>query len=419
MGRAKKRTRIVAKESAALRITVRPLHYEKNGRFYTSYLVQGWKENGKWKKKQFKDEDKAKTFAALKEIEIKNQGRSVRMVNTSLTDKQVQEAEGAFEKLGDTYSLSEAVEFFLKNNRPPDYTITLSDGLSIYLEECEQNGVRPRTITGKRSVLTLFASEADYPLVHEVTPAVIQAFLKGLKSKDGLSSASRKTWNNYRNELNHFFKWASENHLATNRPWCFSNPVESVRNYTAKQVAEQSSPIKITSPKNVQHLLSVLMRWRGGCLVKCYALAYLAGIRPDGELRKLSTREDELINFKTRTIHLPADVSKTKQLRQIAICEALAKWLEAYRSFPIIPTNFDRINKRFRKHFKIEHDETRHSFISFHVALHRSVGDAALQAGNSESIIRKHYLNHQPEEEGAAFFSIVPSDNNRKAIIQT
>lgn len=417
MGRTKKRTRIVASDSAAVKITVRPMQYEKNGAYYTSYLVQGWKEDGKWKKRQFKDEEKAKTFAALKEIEVKNKGRAVRMVNTSMTDEQVKEAETAFEKLGKTYSLSEAVEFFLKNHRAPDFTIPFSDGLRIYLDDCEQNGVRPRTITGKRSVLSLFSREKNDPLVHEVTAPTIQAFLKSLRAKDGISPATRKTWNNYRNELNHFFKWAGESDLATHRPWCFSNPVESTRIFTAKQVSEQRSPVAITSPDDVQHLLTVLLRWRDGCLAKCYALAYFAGIRPDGELRKLGKREKELINLKTKTIHIPSEVSKTKEARQVAISDSLAAWLEALEDKPLVPRNFDRLMKRARRNFKLSHDETRHSFISYHVALHRSVGDAALQAGNSESIVKKHYLNLRPQDEGADFFAILPELETHKAIL--
>ena len=419
MSRAKKRTRIVAKDSSPVRVTVRPYNYEKKGIYYTSFLVQGWKENGKWKKREFKDEQEAKTFAALKEIGVKNKGRAVRMVNTSMSDDQVKEAETALEKLGKSYSLSDAVEFFLKNHRSPDFTISFVAGMRIYLDECEQGGVRPRTIIGKKSVLSLFARETSNPLVHEVTPPTIQAFLRSLRAKDGMTAATRKTWNNYRNELNHFFKWAGESDLVTHRPWCFSNPAASVRIFTAKQVSEQRSPVAITSPDEVQRLLSVLLRWRGGCLAKCFALAYFAGVRPDGELRKLAKREKELINLKTRTIHIPADVSKTKEARQVKISDSLAAWLKALEERLIVPTNFDRLMKQARKHFQLSHDETRHSFISYHVALHRSVGDVALQAGNSESIVKKHYLNLRPQEEGAVFFSIVPDLSKRKAIVST
>jgi hypothetical protein len=42
------------------------------------------------------------------------------------------------------------------------------------------------------------------------------------------------------------------------------------------------------------------------------------------------------------------------------------------------------------------------------VAKFRSLGEAALQAGNSESIIRKHYLDLKSETEAEQFFGILP-----------
>jgi hypothetical protein len=70
-----------------------------------------------------------------------------------------------------------------------------------------------------------------------------------------------------------------------------------------------------------------------------------------------------------------------------------------------------------RKHFELTHDEARHSFISYHVALHRSIGDAALQAGNSEGIVKRHYLNPHTQDEGSAFFRTVPDTAARKATL--
>lgn len=51
----------------------------------------------------------------------------------------------------------------------------------------------------------------------------------------------------------------------------------------------------------------------------------------------------------------------------------------------------------------------RHTFISMFVAKFRSKGEAALQAGNSEGIIRRHYLNLKSLEEAEQFFGILPS----------
>ncbi|HVU34670.1 MAG TPA: hypothetical protein VHE61_14645 [Opitutaceae bacterium] len=42
------------------------------------------------------------------------------------------------------------------------------------------------------------------------------------------------------------------------------------------------------------------------------------------------------------------------------------------------------------------------------VAKFRSMGEAALQAGNSESIIRRHYLDLKTPAEAEDFFGIVP-----------
>jgi hypothetical protein len=58
--------------------------------------------------------------------------------------------------------------------------------------------------------------------------------------------------------------------------------------------------------------------------------------------------------------------------------------------------------------FGLTHDVLRHTFISMFVAKFRSIGEAALQGGNSEGIVRKHYLDLKSEGEAERFFSIAP-----------
>ena len=397
-------------------LTIREHHEIKHGKGYSSFLVQGWKENGKWKRKKFKLRKDAERFVALKVVELENEGRSQRMVLSPLSDEQIQEAVEAFDQLGSTYSLKQAVTFFLKNHREPGFTIKMDEAYKTYLEEKESEGVRARTLVQSKSVLKQFDEVNNSPYVHEVTSQMLQSFLKDIRAKDGISPAKRKTWNNYRNELNLFFTWAGAQDLRTKRPWVFVNPVDDVHVFTAKQVAEQKPEVITTSTEDVEKMFSVLMRWRGGILVKCFALSYFAGIRPDGEMKRLSPREKELINLATGVIKIPANVSKTKEARQVTITKNLAKWLKAYPDTPIIPKNFDRLMKQARKHFELSHDETRHSFISYHVALNRSVGDAALQAGNSEAIVKKHYLNLYTVAEGKKFFKIIPDLKRRIAV---
>lgn len=438
MSRTAKRTRTVAQKTAAVKITIRPLMREKDGQVWLTHLVQGWKENGKWMRRQFSDQAEAERFAALKRVEMENKGRSQQMILSSLSQTQHDEAVRAFDALGETYSLGDAVAFYLKHHRCPEFTIRLNDAVKHYLDEKERDGLRPRTLKGIGWTLGLFSIATDNPLVHEVTPQQVEAFLRGLRAKNGTDKASRRSWEIHRGALHAFFVWSATRDPASNRPYTFSNPVESIRKFSARQVREeQDAKPATTLPGDVLRLFSCLMRWRGGVLVKPYAYLYFAGLRPDElkriagmredelnrkeglspeERKRLGSREAELVNLKTRTITVPANVSKTRHERQINISDNLAAWLEAFPG-EMIPVNFEALNKKVRKHFNLSHDEARHSFISYHVAHHRSIGDAALQAGNSEAIVKRHYLNTHTREEGAEFFRIVPDLERRLAVL--
>jgi len=70
--------------------------------------------------------------------------------------------------------------------------------------------------------------------------------------------------------------------------------------------------------------------------------------------------------------------------------------------------NFDKRVKAIRKEFKLGHDVLRHTFITFHVAKFKSVGATSLQAGNSEAIVRRHYLKMVAENEAKQFWGIKP-----------
>jgi hypothetical protein len=369
--------------------------------------VQGWQENGKWQRRRFKDRGDADRFAASLTVQQENKGRAQRLVLSPLTDQQHDEALQAFNSLKGTYPLADAVAFFLKHHRPPEFTIRLVDATKLFLDHKERDGLRPRSIRGIQVTLKLFATTTDNPLVNEVTPQAVEAFLSGLRARNGLDRAKLRSWEIHRGALHAFFAWCATPDSGSNRPFSFSNPVAEVRKFSARQVREeQDARPATTSPTDVRRLFSVLMRWRGGVLVRPYAMLYFAGIRPD-ELKRMAGREDDLVNLKTRAITIPANVAKTRLERQIDISENLAAWLKAFPG-NLIPTNFEALNKKVRKHFELSHDEARHSFISYHVALHRSVGNAALQAGNSETIVKRHYLNTHTRDEGGEFFRIIP-----------
>ena len=148
----------------------------------------------------------------------------------------------------------------------------------------------------------------------------------------------------------------------------------------------------------------------GGRWVPYFALCLFAGIRPgvpDGEITKLKPDD---VNLDAGIISISAEVSKVREPRKVTIQPNLAAWLKAYPldKFPIIVGNFKKRRQRFAKQFGLTHDVLRHTFISMFVAKFRSIGEAALQAGNSESIIRRHYLDLKTTAEAEEFFGILP-----------
>ena len=79
--------------------------------------------------------------------------------------------------------------------------------------------------------------------------------------------------------------------------------------------------------------------------------------------------------------------------------------------------NFQQRRAKFAKRFGLTHDVLRHTFISMFVAKFRSIGEAAIQAGNSESIIRRHYLDLKNAAEAEQFWAILPQHTARDNVV--
>jgi hypothetical protein len=121
------------------------------------------------------------------------------------------------------------------------------------------------------------------------------------------------------------------------------------------------------------------------------------------------------VRLENNAVTIEPWVSKVNMRRLVTIQPNLVAWLRAYPldKFPIVPPKDKMKNlagklSRIRTRFGLAHDVLRHTFISMRVAKFRSMGDAALQAGNSETIIRRHYLNVTTPQEVDAFFGILP-----------
>ena len=156
--------------------------------------------------------------------------------------------------------------------------------------------------------------------------------------------------------------------------------------------------------------MSFVEGYAGGQFVPYFALCLFAGIRPclvSGEISKL---KPEHVRLDAGIIQIGAEISQVKMKRHVTIQPNLAAWLRAYplEKYPVMPCGIQGHRAKIAKMFGLSHDIMRHTFISMFVAKFRSMGEAALQAGNSEGIIRKHYLDLKHPSEAEQFFAIVP-----------
>jgi hypothetical protein len=199
-----------------------------------------------------------------------------------------------------------------------------------------------------------------------------------------------KNWRNHRADLGAFFSWA----LCKPRQWIPENPILGVG------VPELPIKVpKILSAKTAQEIMAYVETIEDGRLSAIYALLLFAGIRPDGEMNRISKivesgRAHEIFAICPEQIYLGPEITKTGSPRWIDIESNLEKWMARYQP---VARHFDmRLHNRYarliKKKFEIPKNAFRHNFDSFYAKKHGSAKTNEA-AGHNEKIATKHYRN--------------------------
>ncbi|WP_145928723.1 site-specific integrase [Termitidicoccus mucosus] len=370
----------------------------KNSNGTTAWRVDG-RLHGVRIRKNFKTREEAAAEKASLEIKALQTSAGMRQIATTLTEEQAREAEALFQRMtGKTHSLSFYVDFAIEHYREPEHQKTLAAAIAEYVAAKEHEFDQQYISLPQLNRITwdLRRLEKQFPKksVAEITVPELVVFL-------GSRKPCMKTFNNQRGTLGTFFKFCFH------RGWVTENPILKVPHYRIRQ---RRGAAKTFSTAQAQELMEHFETFEGGRWIPYFALCLFAGIRPgvpDGEITKIKPED---VSLKTGIIHVSAEASKVREPRKIVIQPNLAAWLRAYPldKFPIVVGDFQKRRAKFKDRFHLTHDVLRHTFISMFVGKFRSIGEAAIQAGNSESIIRKHYLDLKSTEEAEAFFSIMP-----------
>ena len=295
----------------------------------------------------------------------------------------------ALSRLGGA-SLLDAVEAFIKST-PGKTDKTIPVLVEAYVASLKGD-VSEQYLVRVRNRLRRFAARFTGKL-HEVCADEIEKWIKGF----GLGKRAR---NNERAAVIAFSNWAKDRgYLPEGRD------VEASK---IKKVATTTT-IAIFPVETVAKLLEALREERPE-LLPYAALGIFAGVRPF-ELMRL--RFETALRWNFKDIEITAEEAKIGPRRLTKMFPNLAEWLADYRdkTGPLAPRNAHEKLSRFvdKKGIEWSPDVMRHSFISYAVAFTESVGAVALWAGNSEAVIKKHYLKRVTKDEGKAFFAILPN----------
>lgn len=184
--------------------------------------------------------------------------------------------------------------------------------------------------------------------------------------------------------------------FAITRGYCQASPVASV-----ERPAKAPAPVPaLHTPDQVKAVLEAARRADPDAC-RHLALRYFCGLRTSEALRL------EECHIGARFVEVPGWASKTRSRRLVDIPDNLRAWLALPGRLPM--TNEKRA-RRVAQSAGIAwpHNVARHSWCSYHLALHESAARTALQAGHSEAMLFRHYRALASPDQAREFFQIRP-----------
>lgn len=190
------------------------------------------------------------------------------------------------------------------------------------------------------------------------------------------------------------------------RGYCTANPTKGVECSLVSH-----NPPGIHTPAEVASILA-LARETDLDLMRSLAIRYFAGLRAS----EAETLEEKNIRTDEGLIEVTAAKSKTRRRRLVTIAPALASWLALGGELPL-----RTVSKRTRRFLALVRREglpwpgnaPRHSFCSYHLAMHESAAKTALQAGHSEQMLFAHYRALVTRPDAEKFWAIVPGSGDK------
>ncbi len=284
-------------------------------------------------------------------------------------------------------SLTEAVNFFLRHHGK-GLRLTINDLIPEYLRTKANAKYRRAQAISLRLFARHFGSK---PINSIFAPAIEQWF--GTKGWKPLNQR------NYIRDFSMFFNWAKLHDYVSD------NPLRKV----IRPRIHRHAP-EIFTVEEVRKLLETATAHPELDLLPMYAIALFSGVRIE-ELRRMKW---EMIHWSEGEIRLPAEITKTRNPRNIEIFDSLRAWIGRNPVSEGMVVASVNLRLRREKLFLLagvirKRNALRHSFASYYAAARRDPGALQLLLGQeTPSVLFKHYITATTRKDAEAFFNVVP-----------
>jgi integrase len=375
-----------------------------------SYRVDGYKRDGTRVRENFADKLKAQTRQTELQIEWLTGEVKTEVQATKLNRDQIALAEAAFIRLGDDSELPAAIEYWITHGRQ-HLTAKESPRLDKAFEDFkkwldETPSLRDRSKDFLRTQVNIFCNSVPNLRVSDFTPDHIDAFIEN-------RNVATQTKINSRLAVSRFFSWCMK---GKDRRWVLVNPCKAVE---VEKENREALPSVLTVDECTKLMRAAEARHQGR-MAPYIAVCLFGGLRP-AEAARLTW---EHVNLTDGEITVKSQASKTNKPRVVSMPRTLKAWLMAHKEKPFNPTNrrrdFDAIKQAAgyvgredgagdQKLKPWPSDVMRHTGVSHYFRKCKSFGETAEWAGNSESIIKRHYKGLVSSDDTAKFYAIMPT----------
>jgi integrase len=291
-------------------------------------------------------------------------------------------------------TITEAVDFFIKFAKPTKGKVTIQEAIDLFVAAKTKEKLSTTYIEkSERCFFRPFRDKFKNCIVSEISPAQAEKYI------DGHAAWNEVTRNTHVRHLRTFYGFLIGTGHAT------INPFLSVK---FAKVTVGKLRAKVLSVDDTEKLLQYAFDSGDKAACASLSLILFCGVRVE-EVDRLTWSN---IDLTSEAPFVDIDHAKNGRRRVNELPENAIHWLNACQSKgKVTPDNYAKTMQRLRKKAKIDYAQNaaRHSFASYHVALHQDGTKTAFMLGHPDpQLLYSHYRKLVRREDAARYWEIVP-----------